>query len=402
MRREVSVKAKITYARLQEQVAAAAGIPKKEAQTLLKEMTAAVGAGLVADGKVTLAGLGRFNRKVQRARRGRNPQTGEPLDIPEKNRVDFLPEAQWRRIINREFQDIPVVPEPSPDPPAPPATPKMLPPREAGSSRRTNPEKPTQPVDAEIVAPATSPPASPAADAGDIAPAEETDRKRRHKLAPTIGVILLVAAALFFLWPRSQAPAPPAAPRPMPTRAAVSESPRPPETSQPESHRPVPAEIATASESPATVPAAEAAQAAAPATASHKPAPVTRYEVAAGDSLWKIADNVYHYPYFWPVIFQKNYKTLQHPDTLIVGMQLAIPVFEGRFGQLAESDFQQLADGYLQVYRAYRRNHHPRAPYYLWVAYRLRAHWVPDHELMLEKPEDLQFIRQLRGQGLIH
>jgi DNA-binding protein HU-beta len=393
MSREVSVKAKITYARLQERVAAAAGITKKEAQTLLKEMTAAVGAGLVADGKVTLAGLGRFNRKVQRARRGRNPQTGEPLDIPEKNRVNFLPEAKWRQIINREFEDIPVLPAPSPDPPAPPAALKTLPPREAGPSRRTNPEKSTPPVEAETVAPATSPPASPAADTGDSTPVEETDRKRRHKLAPTIGVILLVAAALFFLWPRAQAPESPAAPRPIPIRATNSESPGPPETSQPDSHQPTPAETATA---------AEAAQAAAPATTSHKPAPVPSHAVAAGDSLWKIADTVYHYPYFWPVIFQENYKTLQHPDTLIVGTQLAIPVFEGRFGQLAESDFQQLADGYLQVYRAYQRNHHPRAPYYLWVAYRLRAHWVPENELMLGESEDLQFISQLKGQGLIH
>ena len=97
------MKAKITYARLQERVAAAAGITKKEAQTLLKEMTAAVGAGLVTDGKVNLAGLGRFSRKIQRARRGRNPQTGQPIDIPEKNRADFLPEAQWRRYVNRDY-----------------------------------------------------------------------------------------------------------------------------------------------------------------------------------------------------------------------------------------------------------------------------------------------------------
>jgi len=100
------MKAKITYARLQERVAAAAGITKKEAQILLKEITAAVGDGLVTDGKVSLSGLGRFSRKVQSARRGRNPQTGKPIDIPEKNRVAFLPEAQWRRYVNRGYEQI--------------------------------------------------------------------------------------------------------------------------------------------------------------------------------------------------------------------------------------------------------------------------------------------------------
>lgn len=396
------MKAKITYARLQERVAAAAGITKKEAQTLLKEMTAAVGAGLVTDGKVTLAGLGRFNRKVQSARRGRNPQTGKPIDIPEKNRVDFLPEAQWRRNINREFEHIPVVPEPSPDPPAPPETPKTVPPGEKGSSLRTDPEKPAQPVEAATVAPATSPPESPAEGTGDITPVDETDRKHGPKFAPIMGAILLVAAALFFLWPRSQAPAPSLVSQPVPTRATLNSSPAPPETSQPERDRPAPVETATASGLLAVVPAAEAAQAAAPIKVSHKQIPATSYTVAVGDSLWKITDKVYHFPYFWPVIFQENRKTLQHPDNLIIGMQLAIPAFEGRFGQLTESDFQQLADGYLQVYKVYQRHDHPRAPYYLWVAYRLRAHWVPENELMLGEPQDLKFIRQLKGQGLIH
>ena len=58
------MKPKMTFARLQERVGAAAGIPPKEARVLMKEMAAAVEAGLVDAGKVNLAGLGRFSRKV--------------------------------------------------------------------------------------------------------------------------------------------------------------------------------------------------------------------------------------------------------------------------------------------------------------------------------------------------
>ena len=124
-------------------MAAAAGITKKEAQNLLKEITAAVGAGLVVDGKVNLAGLGRFSRKVHNARRGRNPQTGKPIDIPEKNRVFFLPEAQWRRYVNRAYAQMPAVTlPPAPEPvvkanaesvaePAPPTVAESQPKREA-------------------------------------------------------------------------------------------------------------------------------------------------------------------------------------------------------------------------------------------------------------------------------
>ena len=108
------MKTKMTFARLQEKVAAAAGISKNEARVLMKEIAAAVETGLVTEGKVNLAGLGRFDRRIQSARKGRNPQTGEPIDIPEKNRVHFLPDAQLRRFINREFEHLPAVPAPPP------------------------------------------------------------------------------------------------------------------------------------------------------------------------------------------------------------------------------------------------------------------------------------------------
>ena len=357
------MKAKITYARLQERVAAAAGITKKEAQTLLKEMTAAVGAGLVTDGKVNLAGLGRFSRKIQRARRGRNPQTGQPIDIPEKKRADFLPEAQWRRYVNRDYAQMRAV--------LPPPT--------------------SEPV-TETDTRAISPPAPRVVETGNIPPEEKTDRKRRARLVPAVGVILVLAAVLFVLWPRSRPTVSLEPARPEMVRTAARETARPTEKFRPEP------EGQSAFEA-ATVAAAEAAPLKPTPT---KSAPASGYTVAAGDNLWQIANTTYDYPYFWPVIFRENQADIQHPDALTVGVRLIIPTFAGRVGRLTESDFQELADGYLQVYRAYQRNDHPQAPYYLWVAYRLRAHWVPESELVIGAPEDLKFIRQLKGQGLIH
>jgi DNA-binding protein HU-beta len=41
------------------------------------------------DGKVTLVGFGTFQKSHQKARKGRNPQTGAPIKIKAKNVVKF-------------------------------------------------------------------------------------------------------------------------------------------------------------------------------------------------------------------------------------------------------------------------------------------------------------------------
>jgi DNA-binding protein HU-beta len=43
------------------------------------------------DGKVTLVGFGTFQKSRRKARKGRNPQTGNPIKIKAKNVVKFKP-----------------------------------------------------------------------------------------------------------------------------------------------------------------------------------------------------------------------------------------------------------------------------------------------------------------------
>ena len=82
----------MTKAELVEKMAADAGITKVAAATALDSFTANVGKALKKkDGKVTLVGFGTFSKSRRKARKGRNPQTGQSIVIPAHNVVKFKP-----------------------------------------------------------------------------------------------------------------------------------------------------------------------------------------------------------------------------------------------------------------------------------------------------------------------
>ncbi|NQT68090.1 MAG: HU family DNA-binding protein [Desulfobacteraceae bacterium] len=80
----------MTKAELIEQMAKDAGISKAAAGAVLDSFMANVTKALKKkDGKVTLVGFGTFAKVRRKARKGRNPQTGEPIKIKARNAVTF-------------------------------------------------------------------------------------------------------------------------------------------------------------------------------------------------------------------------------------------------------------------------------------------------------------------------
>lgn len=80
----------MTKAEIIENMANDAGITKTEAQACLKSFIDGVTQALKKkDGKVTLVGLGTFQKSRRKARKGRNPQTGEQIKIKARNVVKF-------------------------------------------------------------------------------------------------------------------------------------------------------------------------------------------------------------------------------------------------------------------------------------------------------------------------
>jgi|SRR5579863_5657114 len=74
---------------LADHVATEHGLPKSEAQRVVRTVLDGISRA-VADGeKVSLAGFGVFERVFRAARQTRNPATGSPVDVPEKHVVKF-------------------------------------------------------------------------------------------------------------------------------------------------------------------------------------------------------------------------------------------------------------------------------------------------------------------------
>lgn len=87
----------MTKAELVEKMAADAGITKVAAAAALDSFTANVTKALKKkDGKVTLMGFGTFQKVRRKARKGRNPQTGEEIKIKAANVVKFRPGKKLR------------------------------------------------------------------------------------------------------------------------------------------------------------------------------------------------------------------------------------------------------------------------------------------------------------------
>ncbi|RLE10597.1 DNA-binding protein HU [Candidatus Aerophobetes bacterium] len=76
-------------AQLIGEVANQTGLTRKAVRQTLDAMTSAIARALAQGEKVTLVGFGSFKVMRRRPRRGRNPRTGEEIQIPAKDVPKF-------------------------------------------------------------------------------------------------------------------------------------------------------------------------------------------------------------------------------------------------------------------------------------------------------------------------
>ena len=79
----------MTRTELIDALAAETNTERKDSKLFLDAMTTVVEREIKAGGEIPLKGLGKFKVQNRKARVGRNPLTGEPVQIPAKTVVKF-------------------------------------------------------------------------------------------------------------------------------------------------------------------------------------------------------------------------------------------------------------------------------------------------------------------------
>ena len=87
-------------AQLVEVIAKESGLKKKEAEAALNAMTEAITEALKAGEKVQLVGFGTYEVKGRAARCGRNPKTGETIQIAASKHPAFSAGKALKDAIN--------------------------------------------------------------------------------------------------------------------------------------------------------------------------------------------------------------------------------------------------------------------------------------------------------------
>jgi integration host factor subunit beta len=91
----------MTKAELIDKVLTAADLNKKEAEAAVEAFFDSIIQSLRDGEKIELRGFGSFRLRSRGARVGRNPKTGEKVNVPAKRIPYFKPGKELKELINR-------------------------------------------------------------------------------------------------------------------------------------------------------------------------------------------------------------------------------------------------------------------------------------------------------------
>src|SRR3989304_4184504 len=94
----------MTKAELVEEVSRVSELTKKHSEVIVNTVFQSIVDALHKSEKIELRGFGRFRIRQRRSRQGRNPKTGDKVDVPAKRIPYFKPGKELKELINSSLQ----------------------------------------------------------------------------------------------------------------------------------------------------------------------------------------------------------------------------------------------------------------------------------------------------------
>jgi len=107
----------MTKAELVEEVSRVSDLTKKHSETIVDTVFQSIIDALHRGDKIELRGFGSFRLRQREPRKGRNPKTGDKVDVPPKKVPYFKPGKELKDLINREPDETSPAPTGSVPPP---------------------------------------------------------------------------------------------------------------------------------------------------------------------------------------------------------------------------------------------------------------------------------------------
>jgi DNA-binding protein HU-beta len=98
--KKVDIGGKMNKTELVSKVAESAEVSKAQAGRMVDAMLEAISGALAANDSVTLIGFGTFTVRERAARKGRNPRTGNPIEIKSAKIPAFKPGKALKDAVN--------------------------------------------------------------------------------------------------------------------------------------------------------------------------------------------------------------------------------------------------------------------------------------------------------------
>lgn len=88
------------------EIATQTHLPKKDVKSVIEAYHSHIQSELFNGNKYTILGFGTFVPKTRAAKKGRNPKTGDAVDIPEHKTVTFKPSPNYiKHCLNGHFPE---------------------------------------------------------------------------------------------------------------------------------------------------------------------------------------------------------------------------------------------------------------------------------------------------------